>query len=302
MTGRLTRRQLLAGTGVAGAALVAVGSDGAGAAPVSVSTSFPFHGIHQSGVTTPAQNSMVFATFDVTADTAGQLAQLLTGWSRAAGRLTQGRELVGPEGPYAPPADTGEARGLPASGLTITVGFGTTLFDSRFGLAGRRPAALVDLPPFAGDALDPTLTGGDLCIQACADDAQVAFHAVHELTRLALGSATVRSLQSGFAPAAASGGGRPTPRNLLGFHDGTNNLDPTDTAAMQRFVWVDERRSTVDGRRDLSGHTAYTDTPRGLGPQHAGRSGTDHRSEEGERGAAGWDRSVRPGQSQRQRA
>ncbi len=246
MTGRLTRRQLLAGTGVAGAALVAVGSDVAGAA--AAPASFPFHGAHQAGVTTPAQTSMVFATFDVTADTPGQLAKMLAGWSRAASRLTQGRELVGQEGPYAPPADTGEARGLPSSGLTITVGFGPTLFDRRFGLAHRRPDALVELPPFAGDALDPTFTGGDLCLQACANHAQVAFHAVHELTRLALGSATVRSLQSGFAPAAAPGGGRPTPRNLLGFHDGTHNLDPTDTAAMQRFVWVDNGdRPWMDG-------------------------------------------------------
>ena len=241
MSGRLTRRQLLAGTGVAGAALVAVGSDLVGASPAQATeeAAIAFHGAHQSGVTTPAQTGMVFAAFDVTVGTTGELAQLLAEWSRAASRLTRGEELVGTEGPYAPPPDTGEARGLPASGLTLTVGFGPTLFDNRFGLAGRRPAALVDLPPFAGDALDSTLTGGDVCIQACANDAQVAFHAVHELTRLALGSATVRSMQNGFARTASPGGGRPTPRNLLGFHDGTNNLDPADTAAMDRFVWVD---------------------------------------------------------------
>jgi deferrochelatase/peroxidase EfeB len=139
----------------------------------------------------------------------------------------------------APPPDTGEALGLPPSALTLTVGFGPTLFDTRFGLGKRRPAALVDLPPFAGDALDPTSSGGDVCIQACANDAQVAFHAVHDLARLALGSATVRYVQSAFGRAASSGAGQPTPRNLLGFHDGTNNLDPGDEGAMARFVWVD---------------------------------------------------------------
>ena len=152
---------------------------------------------------------MVFATFDVSAGSAGELAQLLATWTRAAARLTQGKELLGPDGPYAPPPDTGEARGLPASGLTITVGFGPTLFDGRFGLAGRRPAALVDLPAFSGDALDPALTGGDICIQACANDAQVAFHAVHELTRLALGSATVRSVQIGLPGRARPAAGNP---------------------------------------------------------------------------------------------
>lgn len=214
MSARLTRRQLLAGTGVAGAALVATGSDLAGAAPVQATAAetaaIAFHGAHQAGVVTPAQTGMVFAAFDVTVGTAAGLAQLLASWSRAASRLTQGDELLGPDGPYDPPSDTGEARGLPACGLTLTVGFGPTLFDSRFGLAGRRPAALVDLPPFAGDALDPTLTGGDICIQACANDAQVAFHAVHELTRLALGSATLRSMQSGFARTASAGGTQPT--------------------------------------------------------------------------------------------
>jgi deferrochelatase/peroxidase EfeB len=243
MTGKLTRRQLLAGTGVAGAALVAVGADVAGAAPApapeSATAAIAFEGTHQSGITTSAQTGMVFATFDVTVNSASQLARLLAAWSRAANQLTQAKELVGPDGPYAPPPDTGEARDLPASGLTITVGFGPTLFDNRFGLAGRRPAALVDLPPFSGDALDPNLTGGDICIQACANDAQVAFHAVHELTRLGLGSATVRSVQSGFARTSSAGGHHPTPRNLLGFHDGTNNLDRADPAAMRRFVWVD---------------------------------------------------------------
>lgn len=241
MTGRLTRRQLLAGTGVAGAALVAAGADVVGAAPLPASETgaIAFEGTHQSGITTPAQTGMVFATFDVSAGSAGELAQLLATWTRAAARLTQGKELLGPDGPYAPPPDTGEARGLPASGLTITVGFGPTLFDGRFGLAGRRPAALVELPAFSGDALDPALTGGDICIQACANDAQVAFHAVHELTRLALGSATARSVQIGLARTSSAGGRQPTPRNLLGFHDGTNNLDPADTTAMRRFVWVD---------------------------------------------------------------
>ena len=106
--------------------------------------------------------------------------------------MTAGQQLQGPGGQFDPPPDTGEALGLPPSQLTLTFGFGPSLFDSRLGLGHRRPAALVDLPAFAGDDLEPSLCGGDLCIQACANDAQVAFHAVRDLTRLGLGAATIR--------------------------------------------------------------------------------------------------------------
>jgi deferrochelatase/peroxidase EfeB len=250
VTRGITRRQLLAGSGLATAGLVGAGVAGAalgardagaaGADPADGSPSpIPFFGDHQAGIATPEQAKMVFAAYDVTASDAAALSKLLAQWSAAAARLTAGEGLDGPSGPFAPPADTGEALGLPASNLTITVGFGPTLFDGRFGLGHRRPAALVDLPAFAGDALDDSLSGGDLCIQACADDAQVAFHAVHNLTRLALGSATVRYLQLGFGRTASTGPGDETPRNLLGFHDGINNLDPDDAEAMHRSVWVD---------------------------------------------------------------
>jgi deferrochelatase/peroxidase EfeB len=219
-----------AGSGPAGAD---GSSEGPGAAPIA------FNGPHQAGIATPEQTSLVFAAFDVTAGGSAGLADLLTRWTQAALRLTAGEPLEGPSGQFAPPPDTGEALDLPPSGLTLTVGFGAALFDTRFGLGPRRPASLVDLPPFAGDALDPSLSGGDLCIQACANNPQVAFHAIHDLANIALGSATIRYLQSGLARAASAGAGQETPRNLLGFHDGTNNLDPDDHRAMDRFVWVD---------------------------------------------------------------
>ena len=244
MTGRrgpqFSRRQLLAGSGLAGAALVTAATAAGADTPSPSSAVVPFHGMHQAGITTPEQGRMVFAAFDVTASGRTDLAALLRTWSGAAERMTAGRALTGPTGQFAPPPDTGEALDLPASGLTVTLGYGPTLFDGRFGLADRRPAALIDLPAFAGDALDPTRSGGDLCIQACADDPQVAFHAVHNLTRLGSGAVTLRYLQLGFGRTASPGGGAPTPRNLLGFRDGTDNLEPTDEDAMRTFVWVDD--------------------------------------------------------------
>ena len=149
-----------------------------------------------------------------------------------------------------PPVDTGEALGLPASRLTITFGFGPGIFASgRFGLARRRPEALVPLPHFAGDALDPDRSGGDLCVQACSDDPVVAFHAVRNLARISVGRASLRWTQLGFGRTSSTTTGQDTLRNLQGFKDGTNNLRGDDEASMTRFVWVgdDEPQTWLRG-------------------------------------------------------
>ena len=126
-----------------------------------------------------------------------------------------------------PAADSGDALGLPPSRLTVTFGFGAGLFskdgNDRYGLGSRRPDALVDMPAFNGDQLVEAHTGGDLSIQACADDPQVAFHAVRQLARLAYGVAQLRWTQAGFIAGYAAD---TTPRNLMGFKDGTINPKP----------------------------------------------------------------------------
>jgi len=135
--------------------------------------------------------------------------------------------------------DSGEAIGLPPERLTLTFGFGAGLFmkdgKDRYGLAAHRPQALVDLPSFNGDQLIETRSGGDLSVQACADQPQVAFHAVRQLVRLAYGVARLRWAQTGFIPGI---GPNETPRNLMGFKDGTSNPSMNDAAAMEKFVWV----------------------------------------------------------------
>jgi deferrochelatase/peroxidase EfeB len=145
----------------------------------------------------------------------------------------------------APGGDGGAALDLPAARLTLTFGFGPGLFSKdgrdRYGIAARRPDALVDLPRFNGDQLDPARSGGDLSVQACADDPQVAFHAVRELTRLAYDTAQIRWVQTGFTASTPAGH---TTRNLMGFKDGTNNPHPGGgtTPDMPRgfddVVWV----------------------------------------------------------------
>lgn len=253
----LSRRGLLglaAGVGAAGLAVgagagsiagVAAGRQRAGDAAASV---FPYFGAHQAGITTPVQDHLHFAAFDMMARTnRDDLVELLQDWTYAAARMSQGLDVsaTGSVGgsPEAPPDDTGEALGLAANGLTITIGFGPTLFETedgtdRYGLAARRPASLQKLPPFLGDDLIPGLSGGDLFVQACADDPQVAVHAVRNLSRIAFGRAKLRWSQLGFGKTSKTTADQATPRNLFGFKDGTANILADDADALAAHVWV----------------------------------------------------------------
>ena len=158
--------------------------------------------------------------------------------------MTQGEQVGEEIGSYdAPPDDTGEAIGLSASKLTITIGFGPSLFTTtdgvdRFQLAGKQPAALKRLPHFPADNLDLARSDGDLCVQACADDPQVAVHAIRNLARIGFGKASVRWSQLGFGRTSSTSTSQSTPRNLFGFKDGTANLKAEDKADVAEHVWV----------------------------------------------------------------
>ena len=264
MKARPSRREVLGGAGVlaaAGAAFVIAGcsSDATSSTfPAAADQVVPFYGAHQSGVLTPPQDRLFFAALDLLSDDREALQAILRAWSTAAPLLAAGHPVgpVEPANPDAPPTDTGEATGLPPSKLTITVGLGRSVFvdahgRDRLGLAHRLPDALVDIPSFGGgEILDPSRSGGDIGLQCCADDANVAFHAFRNLARIARDYATVRWTQLGFGRAASTGT-QETPRNLQGFKDGTNNLDVTDSALMRKYVWVDPS----DGPTWMSGGT-----------------------------------------------
>lgn len=251
----ISRRGILGSAGIgAVAALAGVGAmaaTGAGAKPGAASNGWqtvPFHGEHQAGITTAAQDRLHFASFDLLPSASrADLVKLLQAWTAAAARMTQGQGAgpIGPlSGPYdAPPDDTGEAIGLDPAHLTITFGFGPSLFtDSqgrdRFGVASRRPASLQRLPHFAGDKLNPDASDGDLCVQACSDDPQVAVHAIRNLTRIAFGIAAIRWSQLGFGRTSSTAADQVTPRNLFGFKDGTASLRAEDTTNIDSHVWV----------------------------------------------------------------
>ena len=234
----------VAGGGVAGYAMAAGrpgDSSGGGDDNVDLRRSYPFYGqLHQGGIATPPQRYAMFMSFSLAAGAGrADLQTLLARWSAAAAVLQQGKPVgtVQPQVEMQPPADTGEAYGLSPASLTVTVGLGPSLFGDRFGLAPRRPAVFTDLPPLNGDNLDPRLHGGDLSVQACADDPQVCYHAVRNLARLGRDIVSPSWAVLGFGRASA-GPGQHTPRNLLGFKDGTRNV--TTDAEYDRFVWVDD--------------------------------------------------------------
>jgi deferrochelatase/peroxidase EfeB len=267
-----SRRSFLARTGLvavagsslgAGAAQAALATAGNPAAPEGEGRLEPFWGKHQGGIATPLQSHTYFAAFDLVTPERGAVVSMLQAWTAAAARMASGRPIEPfeetevvyaadtaatvttsssddePKPVTVAAPDSGEAEGLAPARLTLTFGFGPGLFvkdgKDRYGLAKRRPEALVDLPHFVGDQLVEAHSGGDLSVQACADDPQVAFHAVRQLARLAGDKAQLRWAQTGFMPGYQA---KRTPRNLMGFKDGTNNVPVTDPATMDKFVWV----------------------------------------------------------------
>lgn len=248
--GRSTRRSVLIGGGLAAAGVGAGLATGFGLRPQpsaddQPATGYPLRGPHQSGITTPAQQQLQVCAFDVSSKRRADLVDLLKDWTLAAERMMRGEpvgEWAGTK--YAPPADTGETEGLPPSGLTITIGVGASLFRDadgrdRFGLAARCPAQLAEgIPRMAAERLDPAASGGDLVVQACAEDPLVTLHAMHNMIRIAFGRAVVRWTQLGYGRTSTTTRTQPTPRNLFGFKDGTANLKAEDAGPLQEHLWI----------------------------------------------------------------
>ena len=250
----------------------------------------PFRGQHQAGIITPAQDRLHFVALDLTTNDPAQVRALLRKWTAAAERMVAGAETT-PGGavnlnPDAPPTDTGEALGLAAASLTLTFGVGASLFD-KLGLGALKPPGWPSCPGSPCDQIDPALSGGDLCIQACADDPQVAVHAVRNLVRMGFGTTAVRWSQLGLRAHRVDldrAGHAAQPVRVQGRHAqrqgrgagraGRARLDPA------------RRRAGLAGRRHLPGGPPDPDAHRDLGPHVAVRAGAAGRPVQGRRRAA----------------
>ena len=220
---------------------------------------------------------------------------------RASRRMVKG-EMIGTDNDNqdAPPDDTGEAVGLGPEALTLTFGFGASLFDRAgdpFRIAARKPAALAPMPVFA-KRRDP--------IPTSATATSPSRRAPTIPRSRSTPSATWRGSGAGSWPCAgrnrASGARRctdskqTTPRNLMGFKDGTNNIVVEDTGALDDHVWVgSEGRSRVDAQRQLPRDASHPHDARDLGPLHALRPGAHDRAQQaGGRAARAARRSTTP--------
>ena len=240
---KMDRREFLKKEGIGGAGL-ALGVSGASAFFANKAQEekkisdggeeISFYGEHQAGITTPMQKNIYFVVLDLHSTDKEEVIQMFKDWTDYSSKLVDG-ELVKKNGSNAllPPSDTGETVGLNPYRLTLTFGVSAD-FLKKMGLEKKRPKEFRDLPPFPKEQLQEKYTGGDIVIQACADDEQVAFHAVRNLVRKARNTVTMKWSQSGFA---AIGDRMSTPRNLFGFKDGTANV--TKEKDFDKVIWTD---------------------------------------------------------------
>ena len=228
MSRRLSRRHLLRWAGAAGGGL-ALGAAGytkleGGSAGAEAQVE-PFYGVHQAGVVTPQPKYLQFASLDVQGSGKTHLRDLMRTLTQTAAELTAGRTAAGAE--------------FDPHGLTVTFGLGASVFDSRFGIADRRPPALVDMPRFKGDRLQPELCDGDIGLQCTSASHEVVNRALHALAAGVAGGASVKWSKEGFVRDRLRGDPpNASPRNIVGFRDGTNNLHGSDTKKMRTNVWV----------------------------------------------------------------
>lgn len=227
-----TRRDFLKHATLVGAGLMASTASYALSPRATTPTahSHSFYGEHQQGIATPVQKHVYFMVLDLHTKEIAQIKEMFQTWTQYSANLTAGKN-VQPYGEnvYVPTVDTGEADGLNPYNLTLTFGVSPSFFD-KLGIEKLKPELLKDLPHFPRDQLREQYQHGDICIQACADDPQVAFHAVRNLVRIARSSITMRWSQSGFN----SFENTDTPRNLFGFKDGTGN---PQGAELDKTVW-----------------------------------------------------------------
>jgi deferrochelatase/peroxidase EfeB len=241
--GRVGRRAFLGsaalGSAALGAAALAACTPDAEPRAPGTGGRVPFLGNHQPGIGTPAARFGLLAAFNLVSEDRDRLARSLRDLTDEARGLMEARPPERHDTAY-PPTETGilgpEGR---TDGLAVTLSVGASLFDGRFGLAERQPKELVRMPFLANDRLDPAQTHGDLLLALSADQPDVLLHALRQLMRRTRDNLVLHWMLDGYnRPDAKPVPGRTDNRNLLGFKDGTANLDITDKALMDELIWV----------------------------------------------------------------
>ena len=216
-------------------------TDTTAATPAAVEVvSVDFAGVHQAGVLVPPAPAGLVAAFDVAAEDADQLALVMQSVSVEIERL-MANAAIEPSDEFLPPADSGViGPDIGTAGIAISVAVGASLFDNRFGLEDLRPRELIAMPRFFNDRLvREELSHGDLMFTVTARNQQTAVFGLHQLVRVAGRQLRLRWVQEGYNQILPEQPGQIAPtRNLMGFRDGTSNLDTADDDQMRDHVWV----------------------------------------------------------------
>jgi deferrochelatase/peroxidase EfeB len=255
-TAGVTRRRFLTGGLASTAAAAGIGAtvaacsdaDGGSAgdgraelvAPASEPRYLDFRGAHQAGITHPANAQGLLAAFTVTAADRDELRHTFTALTTEIERLMSGAPYEDRDPAY-PPLYTGAlGNPPPPADLSVVVSVGASLFDDRFGLADQRPSGLEKMPFLANDRLDPDRSHGDLLLTVTSAHSDMNLFALRQLHRATRGTLALHWMLDGYNRRTRARPGEAGVRNLLGFIDGTANLDADDGEVMDRFVWVGE--------------------------------------------------------------
>lgn len=243
------RRSFLSGAAASAAGALTLAACGGGGTPAAVGAGdgtgepavaqrYPFRGAHQTGISAPVPASGLMAAGRIVADDAAELQAFFRALSDEVDGLMTGRPYEARE-PSLPPLHTGAFGDRPPpTDLSIVVSVGASLFDDRYGLAGRAPRALAPMPFLANDRLDPARTHGDILLTINADSPDACIFALRQLLRRTRASMVLAWMVEGFNRRATVGPGQAPVRNLLGFKDGTANPPADDSVVLDRHVWV----------------------------------------------------------------
>jgi deferrochelatase/peroxidase EfeB len=199
----------------------------------------PFYGLHQSGVITPQPAAALIVSFDVLAEDRAGLERLFRTLTERIAFLMKGGEAATLDPRYPPPDSGLLGVNVFPDNLTVTVALGASLFDDRYGLQKVRPTRLIAMEQFPNDSLDAHLCHGDVALQFCSNTAETNIHALRDILKHTPDLLALRWKIDGFLPPhTIKKLGKETVRNLLGFKDGTANLDASDEKLMNEIVWT----------------------------------------------------------------
>ncbi|MBW8173385.1 Dyp-type peroxidase [Ornithinimicrobium sp. Arc0846-15] len=188
---------------------------------------YEFYADRQTGVAEEPQPYATLIALDLK-DGAGreELQRLMRIWTDDSARLMSGA---------GPLTDQEPELAKRTSGLTITVGWGPTLF-AKAELEEVQPTWAKPLPAFDKDSLDPAYVGGDLVLQIAAHSPMTVAHAQQELINGAETLVDIRWIQTGFREPMERNGW--SMRNLFGQVDGT--VQPVIDGMDSGLVWQEE--------------------------------------------------------------